>query len=79
MGRSFPLDYLSLEWLSLGVEAGGRRRLLASRRSGGDPVGEAGRGPQHAHAPLRRYNQDSCFGITPNTKTYISVYPLLDT
>ena len=32
---SFPrLDYLSLEWLSLGVEAGGRRRMRVDDRAG---------------------------------------------
>ena len=83
MGRSFPLDYLSLEWLSLGVEAGGRRRMRVDDRAGTRSEKRGGaRSMRMRRCGGIQCNQDSCFGIrgiTPNTKTYILVYPLLDT
>ena len=65
MGRSFPLDYLSLEWLSLGVEAGGRRRMRVDDRAGTRSEKRGG---------ARSMRMRRCGGIT---KTAVLVLPLI--
>ena len=67
MGRSFPLDYLSLEWLSLGVEAGGRRRMRVDDRAGTRSEKRGG---------ARSMRMRRCGGIT---KTAVLVLPLTNT